>query len=204
MYEYISKQPDLHTLFGRLMEGVAASPKSSLKHLVDGFAWGDLGKATVVDLEFIVQDSAHVVKQGEVVIQQNNEAVSKRIRFQEYDFFQEQPVTSADVYLFRQILHNWDFSHSVQILKSTVKSMSEGSHMLVMDFDLPEPGSVPSVNERVGRSRDVVMMQLFNSFERDLSDWKLLFAAVDPRLKINAVNTPFGSFCSVIDLILEG
>jgi 6-hydroxytryprostatin B O-methyltransferase len=49
MYEYISKQPELHKLFGRVMDAMANSPKSALKHLVNGFDWASLGKATVID-----------------------------------------------------------------------------------------------------------------------------------------------------------
>ncbi|KAB8237685.1 O-methyltransferase-domain-containing protein [Aspergillus alliaceus] len=219
MYEYIAKQPELYKLFGRVMDAVANSPKSDLKHLVSGFDWASLGKAKIggnighscvtlakafPDLEFIVQDIPHVVEEGIKVIRENNEAsIADRIKFQEYDFFQKEPVQGAEVYLFRQIFHNWDFENSVKILKNTVGSMSEGSHVLIMDFVIPEPGSVSSVNERVLRSRDVGMMQLFNSMERDLEGWKAILEAVDSRLRINGVNTPYGSFMSVIDVILE-
>jgi 6-hydroxytryprostatin B O-methyltransferase len=50
MYEYIAKQPELYKLFGRVMDAIASSPKSDLKHLVNGFDWAALGKATVVDV----------------------------------------------------------------------------------------------------------------------------------------------------------
>lgn len=50
MYEYIAKQPDMYKLFGRVMEGLASSPKSDLKHLTSGFDWAGLGKATIVDV----------------------------------------------------------------------------------------------------------------------------------------------------------
>jgi 6-hydroxytryprostatin B O-methyltransferase len=49
MYEYIAKQPELYKLFGRLMDGQARSPACDVKHLVNGFDWASLGKATVVD-----------------------------------------------------------------------------------------------------------------------------------------------------------
>jgi 6-hydroxytryprostatin B O-methyltransferase len=155
------------------------------------------------DLDLIVQDMPHVVKEGSKVIRENNEpAIAERIRFQEYDFFDKQPVQGAKVYLFRQILHNWDFENSVKILKNAVEAMGHGSHVLIMDSVLPEPGSVPSVQERLVRSRDLVMMQLFNALERDLEGWKAVLEAVDSRLRINAVNTPFGSLFSVIDVVL--
>ncbi|KAK4149314.1 S-adenosyl-L-methionine-dependent methyltransferase [Chaetomidium leptoderma] len=206
MYGYIAKQPELYKLFGRVMDAIASSPKSDLKHLVNGFDWARLGKATVIggsightcvalakafpDLEFIVQDIPHVVEEGIKVVRENNGAsIAARIGFQAYDFFEKQPVQGADVYLFRQIFHNWDLENSAKILKNTVASMGAGSHVLIMDFVVPEPGAVPSVNERVLRSRDVGMMQLFNSLERDLEGWKAMLEAVDPRLRINAVGS---------------
>ncbi|KAI1826626.1 O-methyltransferase [Xylaria intraflava] len=222
MYKYIAKQPEIYKLFGRVMDAVANSPKSDLKHLANGFDWTGLGKATVVDiggnighscvilakaspdLNFIIQDIPHVVEEGIKVIQETTEpSIASRIQFQEYDFFKKQPVEGADVYLFRQIFHNWDLENSVNILKNTVAAMGKGSHVLIMDFVIPDSGSVPSVNERVLRSRDVGMMQLFNSLERDLEGWQALLEAVDPRLRINAVNTPVGSFMSVIDVVLD-
>lgn len=171
---------------------------------------GNIGHSCVTlakafpDLDFIVQDIPHVVEEGIQAVKANNPAsISDRIRYQTYDFFEKQPVQDADVYLFRQIFHNWDLEHSAKILKNTVKSMGAGSHVLIMDFVVPEPGAVASVNERVLRSRDVGMMQLFNSLERDLEGWKAILEAVDPRLRIKAVNTPYGSFMSVIDVVLE-
>jgi 6-hydroxytryprostatin B O-methyltransferase len=52
MYEYIAKQPELYKLFGRVMDGSARSPSCDLRHLVNGFDWADLGKATVVDVRY--------------------------------------------------------------------------------------------------------------------------------------------------------
>lgn len=71
------------------------------------------------------------------------------------------------------------------------------------DFVLPKPGAVPAVSERVLRSRDMGMMQLFNSLERDLEEWNSIFSAVDSRLKLNNVDQPWGSSMSVLDLVLS-
>ncbi|ATZ53759.1 Bcbik3 [Botrytis cinerea B05.10] len=187
MYEYIAKQPDVYKLFGRVMDAIATSPKSDLKHLIGGIIGHSCVKLAEAfpDLNFIIQDIPHVVEEGAKVIKENNEAsIANHIQFQEYDFFQKQPV------------------NSVKILKNTVESMGQQLHVLIMDFVVPGPGTVSSVNERVLRSRDVGMMQLFNSLERDLEGWKAILEAVDSRLKINAVNTPYGSFISVIDVVL--
>ena len=57
MYEYIAKQPDVYKLFGRVMDAIATSPKSDLKHLVSGFDWAGLGKANVVDVSISISQS---------------------------------------------------------------------------------------------------------------------------------------------------
>ncbi|KAM0204752.1 hypothetical protein ACHAQI_009926 [Fusarium lateritium] len=219
MYEYIATQPGLYKMFDTAMQAVAKSPMSHLKHLISGFDWGSLGKATVVDiggnvghscvelakafhdLDFIVEDTPHIVEEGIKTVKANDPTLAERIKFREYDFFTKQPVQGAQVYLLRQILHNWNFDKAVEITKNTAASMDEDSHILIMDMLLPEPGSVSSVHERVLRSRDVVMMQLFNSLERDLEGWQEVLTAADPRLRINAVNKPEGSFLTVIDVV---
>jgi 6-hydroxytryprostatin B O-methyltransferase len=141
------------------------------------------------------------VEEGIKTVQANDPTLAERIKFREYDFFTKQPVQGAQVYLLRQILHNWNFDKAVEITKNTAASMGQDSHMLIMDMLLPEPGSVSSVHERVLRSRDVVMMQLFNSLERDLEGWQKILTVADPRLRINAVNKPEGSFLTVIDVV---
>ncbi|RYP07539.1 hypothetical protein DL764_002433 [Monosporascus ibericus] len=98
------------------------------------------------NLEFSIRDILHVVEEGIKVARENNEvSIAERIKFQEYDFFEKEPVEGADVYLFRQMFHIWDFENSVKILKNTVESMSEGSRVLIMDFVIPEPCTVSSI-----------------------------------------------------------
>ena len=221
LYEYIAGQPELHKLFGRVMDAVGSSPKSDVSHLVKAFDWAGLATATVVDvggsighscvalakafphLELVVQDIPHVVEAGiKAVREQNGADIASRIKFQPYDFFTPQPVKGAGVYLFRQILHNWNSKNSAKIVKNTVEAMSPGSHLLIMDFVLPEPGTILSVTERELRAYDVGMMQRFNAQERDLQDWRAILEAADPQLQIEAVNKPYGSSMSVIDVVL--
>ena len=145
-----------------------------------------------------------MVAQGTAHVKAENEAgIANRICFQEHDFFMTQPVEGADVYIVRQILHNWDFENCVKILAQLVPAMRKNSHIAVADLVLPDPGTVPSTLERVLRSRDIGMMQLFNAKERDLAEWNKIIEAADPRLRINAVNQPWGSSLALIDLVLD-
>ena len=77
------------------------------------------------------------------------------------------------------------------------------SRLLIMETVLPSPASVPTSVERIVRARDLTMMQVFNSSERDLADWKRLLAETDPRLHLVGVNEPFGSAMSILEVSLD-
>lgn len=53
------------------------------------------------NLSFIVQD--HVVKRPETASADDQEGIS-RIQWQQHDFFNEQPVKGADVYLIKAVI----------------------------------------------------------------------------------------------------
>lgn len=50
---------------------------------------------------------------------------------------------------------------------------------------------------------DLVMMTHFNGKERDLEDWKSLFAQASPKLKLLNTKTPPGSVYSILELEQE-
>ncbi|CAF9913897.1 hypothetical protein IMSHALPRED_001473 [Imshaugia aleurites] len=74
--------------------------------------------------------------------------LASRISFAAHDFFDPQPVVAADVYLFRNIFHNWSDGHVVRILRATVPALRRGSRVVVNDYLLPERGSVGPGRER--------------------------------------------------------
>ena len=134
-------------------------------HLVQGYPWDKVGSGTVVDvggskgnvstllaqhyhnLKFIVQDLPNMI-QG--VAETLPADVRDRIEFQAHDFFTTQPV-QADVYLFRNIFHNWSDSHSIRILQALVPALRPGTRIVVNDYLLPEPGTMSLVKERAVR-----------------------------------------------------
>ena len=129
--------------------------------------------------------------------------VASRLTFQGHDFTKPQPVRGADVYLLRMILHDWPDDEAAKILRNIVAAMDKvKSRLLIMDTVLPKPGSVPVSVERIVRARDLTMLQAFNSKERDLDDWKELFAAADPTLQLVDVVQPVGSAMSILKLAL--
>lgn len=48
------------------------------------------------------------------------------------------------------------------------------------------------------------MLSLFNSRERDETDWRILFQKADPRFKVLKSWVPQGATLAIIDVIWEG
>ncbi|KAI1452578.1 sterigmatocystin 8-O-methyltransferase [Annulohypoxylon moriforme] len=227
-FDHLSLDPANTAEFAGYMRNVTTSEAVDVKHLVNGYSWGDLGSGLIVDvggstgnadialaqsfpdLTFIVQDLPENADAGRQAAEATlPHHILSRITFQGHDFTQPQPVYGGSVYLLRMILHDWPDHISITILKNLVPVLSaDGTakpkpKLLIMDTVLPTPGQVPSSVERIVRVRDLTMMQVFNSHERDLDQWRALLAAADEGLRIRQVITPFGSAMSLLEVELD-
>jgi len=216
MFAWLKAHPDHAGRFGRLMHAMHASPAWDTRHLVDGYPWAELGDAKVVDvggglghcsislakafarLSCVVQDLEFVVKDAAVPGD-----LKGRVRVQVHDFFQPQTVTDADVYMLRQVLHDWPDESAIQILKNIVPALKKGARVLVMDQVVPAPGQLPQLEEKTARTVDLVVMSHFNGKQRGIEDWEKVFAGADSRLKIKDVRQPKGSVFAIIELVLD-
>ena len=50
IYKFLEQHPDRQARFFGAMKGVGKDPGHSLDHIVNGYPWAELGKATVVDV----------------------------------------------------------------------------------------------------------------------------------------------------------
>ncbi|RPA88298.1 putative O-methyltransferase [Ascobolus immersus RN42] len=208
--------------FANYMKTVTSVEGTDIKHLVAGFPWASLPKnATIVDvggstghaskalakahkhLKFVVQDLGEVVDNVDQTLADCPEHVKGRITYRTHNFFEEQPIKGADVYLLRMIIHDWPEEQAILILKNLVPAMKNRSRMIIADTVLPRPGRIPLSKERLLRVRDLTMLQVFNSLERSEEDWKELLAKVDTRLKLRAVREPFGSVMGILEVVFE-
>ncbi|KAJ8133353.1 hypothetical protein O1611_g274 [Lasiodiplodia mahajangana] len=130
------KRPE-HSIFGLAMVG--GGRVFGQAHLYD-FPWGSLGPATVVDigggmdLKFVLQDRAPVIKQAESEVwpRENAKALEAgRIQFVPHDFFNTNPVRHADIYWLRYILHDWSDDYCVKILAAIKPSMGPRSRIMI-------------------------------------------------------------------------
>lgn len=74
-----------------------------------------------------------------------------RVTFMEYDFFSQQPVKDADVYLLRCVLYDWPDKYAIKILWSLIPALSQGAKILVNEHILLQPGQAPPYQEQLFR-----------------------------------------------------
>ena len=142
----------------------AMASRNDFDFIIQSFDWKAYASATVVDvgggcgtiseglalllpgLNFIVQDSEEIIRKSSLA-----QEVKDRVSLMPHDFFQEQPVKGADIYYFRNIFHNWPDDKCIEILRNLIPALTPGAHVLIDDFGLQEPLSLPAYRERQQR-----------------------------------------------------
>ena len=182
------------------MKSLLGEEGYELHYLIDGYDWASLDAkgATIVDvggsrgyvsielakrfpnLRFIVQDL-----QGTVESAPKLEGEMKdRVTFMSQDFFEEQQVRGADVYILRWIMHNYSDKYASRILQRLIPALKNGARILINDYCLPEDGKeVVMGEEKMLRTMDLVMLTLCSAQERTEADFRTLFEVVDGRFR---------------------
>ncbi|KAI1380433.1 S-adenosyl-L-methionine-dependent methyltransferase [Hypoxylon crocopeplum] len=208
MFEVLSQFPERARRFANAMQSFTEGTGFELEHVVDNFPWGEIGKGTVVDvggfqgftcfaigrkytdLSFVVQDLEPVVAAAKAKAPAD---MAGRVDFMTHNFLSEQPVHGADVYFFRWIFHNWSDKYCVKIMRNLIPALKPGSKIIINDNVLPQPGVMSKWQEGRLRSMDLTMLEIQNSHERELDDWKNLFEIAGPGFEFQSAKQPTGS-----------
>ncbi|KAH6658482.1 S-adenosyl-L-methionine-dependent methyltransferase [Truncatella angustata] len=218
-FEHINSTPDLAKEIGGYMRSRAViTPQSGVDDLIQYFDWEGLGSGLVVDvgggdgeiaiglanafpqLSFVVQDLPRFIDQGKEIAKKLSPAVSSRVELQVHDFFNDQPVKEASVYLMRGVFHNWGEEDAAKLLEKTIAAMKADTKIIIVDMVLLAPGSLPAYVEGMQREKDLTMMQLLNAGERQWEDWHSLLQ--NAGLKIESITRPSGKRESVMVAVL--
>lgn len=196
---FLSKKPGLEV--GGFVDAV---DWKGVELVVDvGGSQGEVARKIVEKLagegRVVVQDREEVVKGLLGVVEANG-----RVEFQAHDFFTEQKVKGADVYVLRQILHDWSDQYCKKILGGLIPALKKGARLLVNDSVLPEIGQVSKYRERVLRHSDLMMWRMFNAKERDEADWRRLFSEADERFRVIRVVRLPGQSLGIIEVEWQG
>jgi hypothetical protein len=94
------------------------------------------------DLKFLIQDRAEVIVETE---KQCPPFLRDQISFMTHNFMTPQPITTADVYMLRWMIHDWSDKYAVRILRSIIPTMKTGAKIVLVEGVLPEPNSSQSM-----------------------------------------------------------
>ena len=239
-YDIIDTTPWRAKQMADAMSFQQAGEMFSHKYLLESYDWQSISNGLLVDIggsygeaakeiarhvpkiKCIVQDLPEVISKAEIPPD-----LSTRLTYMQHDFFNEQPVKGADVYMFRWILHNWSDKYAAEILRNLIPALKPGSRVLVSEICLPaydnsaslfksRPARYVSDLRSVSRASkvreiintscrhlDVFMMQLQNSKERDEKDWRHLFELASPRFCFRGTRNPPVFGMSIIEAVWE-
>ncbi|OJJ07029.1 hypothetical protein ASPVEDRAFT_88295 [Aspergillus versicolor CBS 583.65] len=215
LFSYLRSHPAKSKQFTEAMKFYTGPiPAYSPNFLIKGYPWDTLPTGSVVvdlggadghvgqmiadanpGLCVIVQDLDTVVE-----AKAGPHPVNKRgqVEFLAHDFFTPQPIT-ADVYLFRWVLHDWSDEYVVRILRQLVPALKKGARVVVNESLCPESGSLPLAMERYIRYMDMMMLAFTKSRLRDEEEWRGLFAQADGRFGGVKCWTPEGAALAIIE-----
>ncbi|CAG8908669.1 unnamed protein product [Penicillium egyptiacum] len=234
MFMYLEKRPEQARRFARVMGAIQKDEGYGERHLIDSWP-NDLQTGKLVDLggstgavafalaeefpglEIVVQDLPVVLEHAQV-------REGKNVSFMPHDFFNEQPVKDADVFMFRLVLHDWPDVHVQSILRALIPSLRAGAKVIIFDDIMPPAGTLGLSLERHQRTVDFGMLTLHNSkvnlprkaskffsiltWEsylqiRDVEEWKEVITQSDRRFKVTDVRYPDNSRLSLIEIVWQ-
>ena len=196
-FEFFTSNEKAGTIFNNAMTNLS---KASVAPIVEAYDFS--GAGTVADIagghgmvlagvlketpqvQGILFDLPGVIKgAGELL---EKEGVSARVELVSGDFFQSVP-KSADIYMMKHIIHDWDDTSSIKILKNIRSAMNDDGKVLIIEMVVPESNE-PSPSKIM----DILMMIMEGGKERTEEEYRTLLASADLKLiRIIPTKSPY-------------
>lgn len=180
LFQYLAENPDTVEYFGALMSKTTQVLEAFIfaNHQFEPFdlaidvggSHGNLMMRLLAEYRGargIVFDLPETAEQAAAIVAQS--PVSDRIEAVGGSFFEAVPA-DGDLYLLKQILHDWDDESSAAILRSIRAAIPNGGRLAVIEYVLPEENI-----DHPGFVFDVLMLAQTGGKERRLSEFEALF-----------------------------
>jgi hypothetical protein len=187
IFDYFSEHPETGKLFDQAMTGVHGRETDAMLEAYDltgvrtladiGGGNGSVMTAILKKhpaMQGIILDLPGVAQRTRANIQAAG--LESRCRVLAGNFF-EDVLPTADTYLMRHIIHDWDDDKAITILRNCRRAMEKTGKLLVVEGVVP-PGNEPSVSKFF----DLAMMVLPGGMERTEDEFRQLFETAGFRL----------------------
>jgi SAM-dependent methyltransferase len=182
-YDYLGAHPDEAAHFAGAMSELSAG---SAQQIVTNFDVGsftrivDVGGSYGAVLRTLLEaapNAAGVLFDRPEVIARAKRAfagfrLADSVEFVGGDFFDEVPA-GGDLYVLREIIHNWDDRRALQILQNCHRAAASGSKLLLVEVVLP---ARPTPNTSLAFMLDVIALVAFGGKERTRREFGELLA----------------------------
>lgn len=179
VFRYMAEHPEAVRYFGDLMSRTTAIVEDFVfaNHRFEPFelavdVGGSHGRLMMALLgkhagaRGIVFDLPRTAEQASAIIADS--PVADRIEARGGDFFNAVPA-GGDLYLLKQILHDWSDEECVKILRSIRAAIADRGRLAVIEYLLPDAGV-----HHPGFAMDIHMMVLSKGRERTLPEYEAL------------------------------
>lgn len=202
VFDWFPSHPEESEIFNRAMTDmsagaapavVAAYDFSGINVLADIAGGHGLLLAQILksnsEMKGILFDMDHVIAGADEMLE--TQGVADRVEKVSGDFFKEVP--SADAYIMKHIIHDWDDERSIKIMQSIHRAMIGDGKVLLIEMVIPE-GNDP----HPGKILDLEMLTSPGGLERTEAEYASLFERAGFRL--NRIIPTFSPF-SVIEAV---
>lgn len=191
-FSYLKKNPLLSTRFNDAMIIISAQENAIIAQKIPfkGIV-ADIGGGTGQLLNNIAE--AHNINAGilfdlpEAVEQANN--LHPTCSKQGGSFFEPIPC-SADIFILKRIMHDWDDAHALEILKNVRNAMDENSRLYIIDGILDYSENKPEL-----AAIDLALLTIFQGRERTKAEFEALIQAAG--LEIISIQTITEIVCAI-------
>ncbi|KAJ4361264.1 hypothetical protein N0V95_002033 [Ascochyta clinopodiicola] len=225
VFEYFAKDTQASARYHHYLLGRVNTSRWAIRHLQTAWRWADVGSGTIVDVggssghtcialaevcpqaRFIIQDiDREALAHARTAVAAASTETAARTSFEEYDFFTPQK-TTADIYIFRHILHDWSDADTVRILRNLVPALQPGARVLISEGLLPAPPARQTnvLDDKMIRIEDMFMLAVHDAPERSRADFERLFTEASPSFRlVGTTGGENGAFQSLLEFEYVG